>query len=393
MKKSIQVNLEATAEAGADMKVLITGGAGLVGSECIRLFSERNWEVVSVDNYMRGKIFGEQGDTRSNMKRVLEKCNITHFEMDIRNKQIGELIKEVDAVIHTAAQPSHPRSIEIPIEDFQINAWGTLSLLEGLRQFNSDIPFVFCSTNKVYGDAPNYYAYKKVGKRYEPIDPSLKDGFNETLRTDRCEHTPFGVSKLTADSYTQEYASTYGLKTGVFRMGCITGGASMAVEMHNWEPYFVEKALSGDYLTIYGYEGYQVRDVIHARDLARLFYEFIKKPRAGEVYNVGGGKKNSISLLEAIDLIEELTGKRIKYKFGPAREGDHIWYISDIKKALDHYPNWRLELGLKDIFAEIVEARKELRCYSAKPSILNEREFYLEGETVEDLYCPPLPAL
>lgn len=334
-------------------KVLITGGAGLVGSECCKLFSERGCGVVSVDNYMRGKIFGDEASTKGTMDNLLREYNIIHYEIDFRNEKIIPLIKEVDAVIHAAAQPSHPKSIEIPVEDFQINAWGTLFLLENIRKYNRDATFVFCSTNKVYGDAPNYFSYKKVGKRFEPVDLSLRNGFDEALRIDRCMHTPFGVSKVVGDLYAQEYALIYGLKTGVFRMSCITGGAAKAVEMHNWEPYFIRKALTGETLTIYGYGGYQVRDVIHAKDLAELFYEFIKSPRPGEVYNVGGGRQNSISLLESFDLIEEVTGKKINYKLGSAREGDHIWWVSNINKAMSHYPSWKVKTGLKEIFTEI----------------------------------------
>jgi len=341
------------------MKILVTGGAGLVGSECCKLFAEKGWNVISVDNYMRGKIFGKDGDTSVTMKRLIKDYNIEHYEIDIRDEKIIEILKGVDAVIHTAAQPSHPKSIELPLEDFQINAWGTLFLLENIRRHNKDTIFVYCSTNKVYGDAPNYYSYKIVGKRYEPIDPQLWDGFDESLRIDRTLHTPFGVSKVTADLYVQEYARLYGLKTGVFRMGCITGGYAMAVEQHNWEPYFVKKALTGEVLTIYGYMGYQVRDVIHAKDLARLFYEFINNPKYGEVYNVGGGRKNSTSLLEAIDLIEEITGKRINYKFGPVREGDHIWWITNLKKIQSHYPHWNVTMDLKKIFKEIYEVQQE----------------------------------
>jgi len=340
-------------------KVLITGGAGLVGSECCKLFSEMGYEVISVDNYLRGKIFGNEANTRSIMEKLLRECNIEHHEIDFRDKNIIPIIKRVDSIIHTAAQPSHPKSIEIPFEDFQINAWGTLSLLENVKKYNIDAIFVFCSTNKVYGDAPNYFSYKKVGKRFEPFDPLLKNGFDETLRMDRCMHTPFGVSKVTGDLYTQEYAMVYGLTTGAFRMGCITGGGAKAVEMHNWEPYFVKKAFSGEILTIYGYGGYQVRDVIHARDLAELFYEFIKNPRAGEVYNVGGGRNNSISLLESFDLIEEITGKKMNYKLGPERKGDHIWWISNISKAKSHYPKWNVKITLKEIFTEIYESLRE----------------------------------
>lgn len=337
-------------------KVLVTGGAGLVGSECCKLFSENGYEVISVDNYTRGRIFGNAANTRSTIEKLLRGYNIENYEIDFRDEKIIPLIRKSDFVIHTAAQPSHPKSIEIPLEDFQINAFGTLFLLESIRKHNRDAVFIFCSTNKVYGDAPNYFSYEKIGKRFEPIDITLENGFDETLRIDRCMHTPFGVSKTAADLYTQEYAKLYGLKTGVFRMGCITGREAKAVEMHNWEPYFVKKALTGETLTIYGYGGYQVRDVIHARDLAELFYEFIKNPRLGEVYNVGGGRKNSISLLESFDLIEEITGKKIAYEFGPTREGDHIWWISNINKAKSHYPKWNVRIGLKKIFTEIYES-------------------------------------
>ncbi|MEM5871809.1 MAG: NAD-dependent epimerase/dehydratase family protein [Candidatus Aenigmatarchaeota archaeon] len=341
------------------MKILVTGGAGLVGSECCKLFAEKGWEVISVDNYTRGKIFGKEGDTKKNVESVLKDYNIQNYEIDIRDKKIIPLIKKVDAIIHTAAQPSHPKSIEIPIEDFQINAWGTLFLLENVRQFNPEIPFVFCSTNKVYGDMPNKFEYRKVGKRFEPVDPKLRNGFDEKLPIDQTMHTPFGVSKVAADLYTQEYAYLYGLKTGVFRMGCITGGAAKAVEMHNWEPYFVKKALTGETLNVYGYGGYQVRDVIHAKDLAKLFYEFVKKPVKGGVYNVGGSRKNSISLLESFDLIEEITGCKIKFELKPEREADHIWWISDITKVRKDFPNWDIKISLKEIFTEIYEALKD----------------------------------
>lgn len=335
------------------MRVLVTGGAGLVGYECCRLFSDEGWKVVSVDNYMRGKLFGEEGNTKKTMNQLLTDYNIESHEIDIRDEKIIPLIKKVDAVIHTAAQPSHPKSIEIPVEDFQINAWGTLFLLESIRKHNKDAIFIFCSTNKVYGEIPNYFAYNKVKQRFEPLDPSLWDGFDESLSLDRNMHTPFGVSKVAADLYTQEYALLYGLKTGSFRMGCITGGAAKAVEMHNWEPFFMKKALTGETLTIFGYAGYQVRDVIHAKDLAELFLEFIKNPRPGEVYNIGGSRKNSISLLEAIDLIQELTNKKMNIKFGQKREADHIWWISNINKVRGHYPKWDIRINLREIFSEI----------------------------------------
>lgn len=339
------------------MNVLITGGAGLVGSECCKLFSKKGYRVLCVDNYMRSRLFGAQGDTRVVMKKLKEEYPIENYEMDIRDEKILDLLKKVELVIHTAAQPSHPKSIDIPLKDFQINAYGTLFLLEALRKYNKNAVFIFCSTNKVYGDAPNYFAYKRVERRYEPIDPMLWNGFDENLRIDKTLHTPFGVSKTVADLYTQEYARLYGLKTGVFRMGCITGGAAMAVEQHNWEPFFVRKALKEETLSIYGYEGYQVRDIIHARDLALLFYEFVNNPQPGEVYNIGGGRKNSISLLEAINLIEEITGKQLNYKLDSVREGDHIWWITDLGKVKSHFSSWDVRIGISDIFKEIFEVQ------------------------------------
>ena len=333
---------------------MVTGAAGLVGSECCKLFATKGDQVVSVDNYMRGKILGKQGDTRIIIHQLLEQfSNIRHVECDIRDTEVmAELMFGVNAIIHCASQPSHPRSIEIPLEDFSINAYGTLNLLELTRDKCPEAVLVFCSTNKVYGDNPNKLAIVEQEKRY---DYAEIDGIDESLSIDYCMHTPFGVSKVAADLYVQEYARLYGLKTGVFRMGCITGGAVRAVEMHNWEPYFMRKNLREEVLTIYGYKGKQVRDIIHAKDIAILFEKFIESPYPGEVYNIGGGRENSISLLEAIDLIESITHKKMKYKFGPAREGDHIVYISDISKARRYF-NWDIIINIETIFQEIYEA-------------------------------------
>ena len=337
------------------MKILVTGAAGLVGTECCKLFASDGWEVISVDNYLRAEIFGSDADTKANIKKTIKAYGLEHHEIDIRDENIAKLVERADAVVHAAAQPSHPRSIQIPLEDFQINAFGTLNLLEATRQRNKEVPFVYCSTNKVYGEAPNFFSYEKTDKRLEPVDPLLWDGFDESLRIDQMMHTPFGVSKAAADMYCQEDAYLYGLKTGVFRMGCITGGAAKATELHNWEPFFVKKAITGETLRVFGHEGYQGRDVIHAADLAKLFYEFVKNPRSGEVYNVGGARQNSISLLESFDLIEKVTGKTMHYKLGPAREADHAWWISNISKAKLHYPSWDVKIGLEEIFRDICQ--------------------------------------
>jgi len=341
--------------------ILVTGGAGLVGSECCRLLAENGYGVISVDNYGRGDIFGDEGDTERTAQSRLLDDNIDHRVMDIRDDEIHDVVADVDGVIHTAAQPSHPKSIEIPKEDFDINVRATLDILETVRKRNDDIPFVFTSTNKVYGEVPNFFSYEKVGDRFEPVDETLHDGFDESLRIDQNMHTPFGVSKAAADLYVQEYARMYDLDAACFRMGCITGGAARAVELHNWEPYFVKLALTGEELTIYGYEGYQVRDVIHARDLADLFVRYLENPRPGEVYNVGGGRENSISLRESFDLIEDVTGKELHYTHGEQRKADHQWWISDLSKVRSHYPGWNLSYDLREIFEDIADAlRTEL---------------------------------
>jgi CDP-paratose 2-epimerase len=341
--------------------VLITGGAGLVGTECCRVFAQEGYEIISVDNYTRGDLFGESGDTSVNYKQFHKEQKIDHRQIDIRDDEMFDIIPEVDALIHNAAQPSHPKSIEMPIEDFDINTRATLDLLEAVRKHNSEIPFIFSSTNKVYGEVPNFFAYEKEGKRFEPVDNSLRGGFDESLRIDQNKHTPFGVAKAAADLYTQEYAHLYGLNAASFRMGCITGGAARAVEMHNWEPYFIKLALTEELLTIFGYEGYQVRDVIHARDLARLYLRYIEDPNGGEVYNVGGGRKNSISLLESIDLIEEITGKRLEYELGEKREADHQWWITDTSKVESHYPDWERKFSVRETFENIAASlQKEL---------------------------------
>lgn len=335
--------------------ILVTGGAGLVGTECCMLLAERGYDVLSVDNYTRGDIFGAKGDTESNVSNR-DHPRIDHREVDIRSEEMVDIVTSVDGIIHTAAQPSHPKSIDIPYIDFDINVRATLEMLETVRSKNSDIPFVFCSTNKVYGEVPNFYSYDTVGQRFEPTDETLWDGFDESLRIDQNMHTPFGVSKAAADLYVQEYAKLYDIDAACFRMGCITGGAARAVELHNWEPYFVKLALTGEELTVYGYDGYQVRDVLHARDLADLFWRYLERPRRGEVYNVGGGRDNSISLLESFDLIEEVTGERLQYTTGDQRKADHQWWISDLSKVRSHYPDWEIENDLRDIFEEIADA-------------------------------------
>ncbi|MBW2985016.1 NAD-dependent epimerase/dehydratase family protein [Candidatus Woesearchaeota archaeon] len=342
------------------MKILVTGGAGLIGSACCKLALEKNWDVIVVDNNMRGTVFGEEASTKENIKEddIFKNPKVKLVEDDIRNKEVmTKIIKDVDAVIHSAAQPSHPRSLEIPMEDFQINAYGTLLLLESVRKLNPKIPFAFMSTNKVYGDQPNFFKYKIVGKRYENPD---FDSFDEMLPIDRCGHTPFGVSKTAADLYCQEYGINYGLKTATFRGGCLTGKASKAVELHGYLPYIIKCALTGKKYTIFG-GGYRVRDQIHSSDVASALFAFIENPKPnqtgkfGEPYNLGGCRQNSISIFETIDAIEAKTGKKLIYEEGPERESDHIWWISNMDKFKADYPDWKMTKDLDFIFNEIIE--------------------------------------
>jgi CDP-paratose 2-epimerase len=338
-------------------KILITGGEGLIGSSCIEFFIDKGWSVISVDNNMRGKIFGEEGSIENNVK-ISKKENLEMVRGDIRNKELmEEVIKKVDAIIHCAAQPSHPRSLEIPLEDFDINAYGTLLLLETVRKNNPKIPFVFLSTNKVYGDMPNKYEYKINKRRY---DNSQVDSFDESMSIDKCGHTPFGVSKTAADLYCQEYAKNFGLTTCIFRCGCLTGKNSKAVEMHGYLPYIIKCAMTEKKYTIFG-GGYRVRDQLHGSDVAGAAFEFIKNPKSDEegnfgiVYNLGGSIKNSISIYETIDAIQEKTGKMLDFIEGKERESDHIWWITNTDKFKKDYPNWVITKDLDYIFDEIIE--------------------------------------
>jgi len=333
------------------MKVVVTGAAGLVGSHCCEFYAKKGCHVVAIDNFMRGTLFGKMGDTKENAEYLVKKFKQVEFhDVDIRNEaQLKKLVSDADLVIHAAAQPSHPKSIEIPIEDFSINAWGTLLLLELARKMAEDAVFIFCSTNKVYGENPNKVPFIEEETRYSYRDI---DGIDENMPVDKTLHTPFGVSKLVADIYTQEYGKLYGLKTGVFRLSCVTGPRSRAVEVQNWEPYFLWANLMGKVLNVYGFKGKQVRDVIDARDLVWAFDKFFQRPKSGEVYNMGGGKGNSISILESFKVIEELTGKPMKYVFKPKRKGDHRIYITDLRKFQSHY-DWEIKIDVNQIFRDI----------------------------------------
>jgi CDP-paratose 2-epimerase len=327
--------------------ILVTGGTGLIGHETIKKLVKEDYNVISIS---RSSI---NNDKLSEETAGTFDQDVDQRILDIRDDKLLNIINEVDGIIHTAAQSSHPRSIDIPMKDFDINVRPTLKILEQLRELDKDIPFLLTSSTKIYGNTPNYQSYEKINKRFEPIDPSIYHGFDEKLRIDQSKHTPFGVSKAAADLYTQEYAKTYDITTGIFRLGCISGGASRIDKSHNWETYVMKDAISKGKISIIGYQGYQVRDLLHAKDLARLFIQFLESPNKGEVYNVGGGRQNSVSILEAVNIIEDITGNSIECEYEEAREADHKWWITNNSKVKSHYPEWEIKFNLDSIFEEI----------------------------------------
>lgn len=342
-------------------KLLVTGSNGLIGSEMVRHFHELGWSVHGVDNNMRADFFGPPGDTRWNQERLLERFpRFVHHELDIRNRQdVVALLKQLkpDAVIHTAAQPSHDLAAQRPFDDFDVNAAGTLNLLEAARHSCPDAPFVHLSTNKVYGDAPNKIKLKELSSRWDYDDPLYKEGIAEGFSIDQSKHSVFGASKLAGDVMVQEYGRYFGMLTCCLRGGCLTGPAHSGVELHGFLSYLVKVNVTGGVYQVFGYKGKQVRDNIHSYDVARFAEEFIKAPRSGEVYNIGGGRDNSCSILEAFRRVEVRTGKPMNWKYvEKAREGDHICYISDLRKMKGHYPAWGITRSLDNIFEEIVRA-------------------------------------
>lgn len=341
--------------------ILITGSSGLIGSEVVTQFCESQLEVHGVDNNMRASFFGEQGDTRWNQNRLESKySNFHHHEIDIRNRNdVIEAIGKIkpDAIIHTAAQPSHDLAASRPFDDFDVNAVGTLNLLEASRQTNPDVPFVHMSTNKVYGDAPNELNLIEQETRWEYADEEYYNGIKENFRIDQSKHSLFGASKVAADIVVQEYGRYFSIPTCCLRGGCLTGPNHSGVELHGFLSYLVKCNLEGRKYNIYGYQGKQVRDNIHSYDVVAFISEFLKAPRIAEVYNIGGGRNNSISILEAFKLIESISGKPQVFEYvDKNREGDHICYISDLTKMKAHYPNWDITKSLQDIFLEIYQA-------------------------------------
>jgi len=342
-------------------KLIVTGSAGLIGSEVVKYFAERNWVIAGIDNNMRADFFGPQGDTTWNAARLSnEYKNYTHHTIDIRDREkINQFINSVkpNAVVHAAAQPSHDLAASRPFDDFDVNAVGTLNLLEALRRYAADVPFVHLSTNKVYGDKPNQLALVENETRWDYQESSYYHGIKEDFPVDQSTHSIFGASKLAADVMVQEYGRYFGMPTCCLRGGCLTGPNHSGVELHGFLSYLIMCNVIGRKYTVFGYKGKQVRDNIHSYDVARFIDEFIQAPRIAEVYNLGGGRENSISILEAFNLIESISGKKMIYEYSDNnRIGDHICYISDLTKIKSHYPNWNISKDLKTTFEEIYQS-------------------------------------
>lgn len=350
------------------MKILVTGSSGLIGSETVSYFDAQGHEIIGIDNNMRADFFGEKGDTLWNLKRLeSETKNFSHYNLDIRDRvgiQEFMLAYRPDAIVHCAAQPSHDLAASRPFDDFDVNAIGTLNLLEAVRNACKESPFVFLSTNKVYGDAPNNIQLIERELRYDYEPAKFKTGIPESFTIDQSKHSLFGASKVAADVMTQEYGRYFGMPTACFRGGCLTGPRHSGVELHGFLNYFVKVAVEGSQYTIFGYKGKQVRDQIHSFDVVRAIEAVISTPRIGEVYNMGGGVDSNASILECIEKVEAITGNKFNYVYSDKnREGDHICYISDLSKFKAHYPNWNLSRFVDDILEEVVEnegARKRL---------------------------------
>jgi CDP-paratose 2-epimerase len=340
--------------------LLVTGSSGLIGSEVCAHFSALGWHVHGADNNGRAAFFGPAGDTRFNQRRLEKELpRFQHHEVDIRDRSaVLRLIEDLRpaAVVHTAAQPSHDLAAQMPFEDFDTNAVGTMNLLEATRRFAADAPFVLLSTNKVYGDAPNELPLAESETRWDYAKPDDFEGISESCRIDQSKHSLFGASKVAADVMVQEYGRYFGMHTCCLRGGCLTGPNHAGVELHGFLSYLIRCCANGTPYSVFGYKGKQVRDNIHSVDVARFIEAFLNKPRCGEVYNIGGGRKNSCSILEAFALAEAVTGKTMKWTYVERnRIGDHICYISDLRKSREHYPEWNITRPLSSIVEEIHE--------------------------------------
>lgn len=343
--------------------VLITGSGGLIGSEAAKFFADKGFKIIGIDNNLRQYFFGPEASTQWNQIELQKKLknNYLYFNIDIRDeKSIEKIFKKYrfDLIIHTAAQPSHDWAAKEPLTDFTVNALGTLILLENYRKYCPKAVFIYTSTNKVYGDTPNKLPLIELKTRYEidPKHPFAQNGIDESMSIDNSTHSLFGVSKASADLMVQEYGKYFGLPTTVFRGGCLTGPSHSATKLHGFLAYLIKCIAEGKKYTIFGYKGKQVRDNIHSFDLVNAFYQVYKKPRCGEVYNIGGSRHSHISMMEAIFKVESALGKfaLIEYIDTP-RIGDHIWYVSDVSKFKKHYPNWNYQYNIDDIIKEICE--------------------------------------
>lgn len=341
--------------------LLVTGSSGLIGSEVCAYFANEGYAVHGLENNQRAVFFGPNGDTRWNQQRLEREIRgFVHHELDVRDRAgVLSLVKKLKpaVIVHAAAQPSHDRAAAIPFDDFDTNAVGTLNLLEAARQSCPESPFVHMSTNKVYGDRPNIIALAELPTRWDYADPAFVNGIPETFPVDQSLHSLFGASKVAADVMVQEYGRYFGMPTCCLRGGCLTGPNHSGVELHGFLSYLVKCNLEEREYRVFGYGGKQVRDNIHSYDVARFMHEFAKSPRSGEVYNLGGGKANSCSILEAFQLVERLTGRPQRYRYVVEnRKGDHICYYSDLRKMKAHYPAWDVSIDLEQTLRQIVEA-------------------------------------
>lgn len=344
---------------------VITGSAGLIGAETARFFHDREFTLVGVDNDMRRYFFGSEASTQWSRKRLEEELpRYRHVDADIRDEAaiarvFGEYGRDIKLVVHTASQPSHDWAAREPRTDFTVNAGGTLNLLENTRKYAPDAVFIFTSTNKVYGDTPNRLPLAELERRWEvePSHPYHARGIDESMSIDQSKHSLFGASKVAADVLVQEYGRYFGMKTAVFRGGCLTGPGHSGAQLHGFLSYLMKCAIAGTPYTIFGYKGKQVRDNIHSFDLVNMFWHVYQNPRAGEVYNAGGSRHSNCSVLEAIALCEEITGKKMQTAYTETnRIGDHIWWISDVSKFRSHYPQWEYRYDIKGILEDIYRA-------------------------------------
>jgi len=343
---------------------LVTGSAGLIGSEATKKLHHEGFVVVGIDNDLRAYFFGEEASTKKTNNELQEEFEkYIPRNVDIRNwesveKVFQEFGVDIQLIVHTAAQPSHDWAAKEPFTDFGVNATGTLNLLEATRQYCPEAVFIFTSTNKVYGDRPNSLPLVELDERWEiEEEHPYYIGIDESMSIDQTKHSLFGASKVAADVLVQEYGRYFGMKTGVFRGGCLTGPAHAGAELHGFLAYLIKCIVEGRSYRIFGYKGKQVRDNIHANDLVSAFLHFYENPRVGEVYNIGGSRHSNCSMLEAIRIGEELSGKKLDYTYlEENRIGDHIWYISDVRKFQSHYPDWKYQFSIEDILGEIYQA-------------------------------------